>query len=526
MYRLSVSRSNHSVTGRSRRRRSRPAVAACLALSAAAALQAPAASAQALSADVGHVWAQLPTDVMVYSAFYRELYEPPVLAPDGRLRWYYERQRASDDVQELGAFDIGPDAGSFGRLSAEFSVVSRTAAQRESPRGAVAAVAGRTWVLDRPTAPRPVRSRLLGFGDDGSVVARRLPVGFEGSQLVVTSRGIRVLGNVKVGDRRHAAVTTPSLRRTVRLPHFAADGGLRAATVGRGDLLIAGEASASGLPTAMVHVTPGGKVRRLNDRRVAGAASSTARAGIVSTRFGVLADEASDGDLMEKTALVLRSATGRVAVRRQLARLGTEAIGGASCPRYRVEQLAAGPDGYPLAEVTCEQQLTVADPWGNYPRWTTTSRWVISLDHRLRARWTRSLGVVLPEPGYQQPCRHLLTAPDQRLWSLYCDAQTSTIEATTVRVPGLSAPSKGKLLGNRRGKRSGVVARIRCSGDHGKVCVGEAVVTTRSGEELGSATYALPARPGNAAAETLRVIATDAQVPASYRVRLVATDAR
>lgn len=492
-------------------------------LSAAAALQAPAASAQAPSADVDRVSAQLPADLTTYSSFYNELSRPPALAPDGRLRWFYERQRASDDLRELGAFDVNPDAGPFGKLAATFSEVPRTAALRESPHGAVAAVAGRTWVLDRPTAPRPARNRLLGLGDDGSVVARRLPVGFTGSQLVVTSRGIRVLGHVKVGRRQHAAVTSPSLRRTVRLPHFGAYASLSAATVGRGDLLIAGEASANGLPTAMVHVTPGGKVRRLNDRRAAGAARTTAGAGIVSTRFGVLTDEASDGDLMEKTALVLRSATGRVAVRRQLAKLGTDAIGSASCPRYRVEQVAAGPDGNPVVEVTCQQSVFVT---ANYTDWATVSRWMIGLDHRLRARWTRSIGVVLPEPGYQQPCKHLLTAPDQRLWSMYCDEQASTIEATTVRVPGVSAPAKGTLVGSRRAKRSGVVAKIRCRGDHGKVCTGEAVVTTRSGEDLGSATYALPARPGSAAAETLRVIATDARVPASYRVRLVATDPR
>lgn len=511
-----------------------PALAVMASAGAALALSGPAAAVAAPSdatpaptvVDVSSgVLGQLalPADLRDYTDLGSLFSRSPLIGPDGRALWSWQRQRTSDDAR---AFGLVRGALEPGAVQLSFSSVAKSTALRSQPFGSrpsvqpssfvgAAAVDGSTWLVDHPSTPRPARDQLLEVSDQDRAVGRlRMPRGIPLTAAVPTARGLRLVGveTTRKGRRSSAWPVVIDGRRVTRQRYVRAVNSV--AALPDGSLLVAGQ-SGGDLPTPVLRISAAGRVSRLADRREPDAAAYTG--GAVATAAGVALVESSRGEptsypdsgpAILKDAVVLRDARGRVTGRRLVSDLGlpTETCG--TRPSVRLDgPTDVGPDGLPMVWVACDGE--VPTPYG--PTRTTVARFLVGLDATLRPRWRwqASRGTESPE------CQTTTRRDNGGLIALGCDGSVREIA-----VPGAVPAARGVVRSARRDGSKGAVVRISCRGPHGTVCTGVARVTV-GGDVVGSARYALPARPGAAAATLDRHIPTTRKVPSRPRVTLL-----
>lgn len=486
---------------------------------------------------------RLPEDVKYYSDLAELFNTAPVLGPDGTLNWFFSRQFASDDPRAIGRAIADP----FVRPDVTTQNVPGTVALRGTgytpwgywpETGAVTAtsavdVDGRTWLLDRVVTPRPAHTELRGVLDGGGrPKSIRFPATLTPYDAIPTDRGLRVIGTqVRKGARGGvgAFITRPGSTKPVAVPKLDR-GVIRAVARDNGGLLVVGQGTGS-IPDSVVLVDRRGRATGLTDRRRPSAAATTGRAGAVRTAAGIVLDEASlerpGATAIDKTAVVLRDArTGKVRLRRLLRDLEFPRVPAclSATQQHRAIALGAGPDGHAILTLSCgsTREHTVPTSYPPYS-YTETATFedqavMVGLNDDLTVRWWRPAFEYLPmvpvRYGFQRYCAHVVTDRDARLVALKCIGT-----AQAVKIPG-ARPAAGRLLRVKRAGKQEALARIQCRGPHGTVCSGRALLTA-NGQALGSAEYALPARPGGAAAELDRRITTTAPLPKRYSVKLL-----
>lgn len=486
---------------------------------------------------------KLPDDAKYYSELGQVFSTRPVLGPDGALNWFFSRQFASDDPRAIGLAIADP----FVRPEVTTQNLPGTVALRGTgytpwgywpEAGAVTAtsavdVDGRTWLLDRVATPRPAHTELRGVLDGGSrPKSIRFPAKLTPYDAIPTDRGLRVIATQpgkRARDGQRAFITPPGSTKPVAVPKLDR-GVIRAVARDNGGLLVVGKGSGS-VPDSVVLVDRRGRTTGLADRRRPSAAATTGRAGAVRTPAGIVLDEASlerpGTSVVDKTAVVLRDArTGKVRLRRLLRDLEFEKAPAcmSATQQYRAIALGAGPDGQAILTLSCgnTREHTVPTSYPPYS-YTETATFedqavMVGLNDDLTVRWWRPAFEYLPMTpvryGYQPYCANVYTDRDARLVALTCNGT-----AQAVKIPG-ARPAAGRLLRVKRAGKQEALARIQCRGPHGTVCSGRALLTA-NGQALGSAEYALPARPGGEAAELDRRISTTAPLPKRYTVRLL-----
>jgi hypothetical protein len=527
-------------------------IATPTALAPAALAQAPTpnptpnAAPELSSASVQVV--SVPDDARYYSTLIDFASRPAVLAPDGALAWFYSRQRSADDGRALGTIALpAPQLGQdLLPLRAVFGSVAGTTGLRTGPAdgderwryGATLptdAVAwrGANWILDRLATPRPTRVALVSVRDGvGGRVEQRYSRDFTPDRVIPTDRGLRAIGqwSVKVGKGRKLvpAVTAPGSARPVRIKVL--DSITSAAAVPGGGLLVTGFGTVSALPDPVVLIDARGRARRVADRRSPVAAFATGRSGIVPIGRNVLLAESSAEDnfssrTIDKSALVVRGADGKVKLRRLVAELDYPGASGCKVAGvvHEVVGVRSGPDGLPIAAIVCGVNQPTA--WGGV-QFSWLQATMVGLNADLTVRWWRRA----PEVNFQdwyvpQICGTVTTIGSGRLAIVRCGrtygSPIEPIRLTTFAVPteGGAVPPAGRLARSARVGKQSVRARIVCRGAVGTVCSGTARVTA-NGQPLGSADYVVPARPGALQGELDRQIETTVPLPKRYSVTL------
>lgn len=472
----------------------------------------------------------LPADAANYSDLSNIFSRAPYLGASGQLMWLYGRQRTLDDAKAIGTVSGEGTGGPLSLGTVERSValrdLSATSISGLGLPGGLAAVQGGQWFVDQPRTPRPARSRLVQFDDVPRVIARRTaPKSVTFEQPVATSRGMRILAyrdranRTRTDTTRELVIVDGSRIRTQ--PYLST---LRAAAaLPDGSLLVAGTSKAAGnLPDPVLRITRSGKVSRLADRRRLDAAQTTGLSGIVATEPGLFMSEQpgvyddTNAGADFKTALVLRGPTGKVVARKLIRELDMPRPAGCDQkPTLVLGALAVGPDGLPVARMACWADVLETTPWNpqGYVNRQFRGSLVVGLNADLSVRWFRRSS----EGGDGAPnsrCGGDTVISDGRLVSIDCNGLASTLA-----VPGALPVTRGKLLSTRRDGKAGAVARIRCQGAPGSVCSG-LVEISQAGRVVGTAAYALPGRPGAAAASITRHVPTPRPLAAKYTVRL------
>lgn len=476
----------------------------------------------------------LPKDAAAYSDLGSVYFRTPYLGADGHLAWLWGRQRTRDDAKAIGTV-LGSTSGAG---DAVIGTLGRSVAQRlftaTIPSGlglpyGTTAFDGGSWFTDLPSIPRPARSRLLRF-DDRYTVDRRItaPKGITYLRPVPTSRGLRVVATQRasVGKRR---VDLPVVVDGKRVTHQRYLRSVAAAApLPDGSLIMAGTTlSKTDLPMPVLRISPAGKVSRLADRRAEGASTATGLLGAVPTSAGLLMDEQSadqygysDGSDF-KTAVVVRDGRGRVAERRYLRDLVFPRAAECGGPPAKLQLLSigVGPDGLPMIRVACRADVVVTTTYGDsYLQNQQVQSIMLGLDADLNVRWLRDA----PESGGRQSypsCATDSITPEGKLLVVGCDGATRT-----VTVPGALPVSTGKVLSAKRDGAAGALVRIRCRQPYGAVCAGT-VEVTRRGVVVGRSYFALPGRPGKAAATIIRHVSTESALPKTFSTKLVGTPA-
>lgn len=478
-----------------------------------------------------------PDDAKYYSDLSRLFRIRPFLGPDGSPSWFFSRQFAVDDPRAIGLAVARP----FTSPDVTTTTIPGTVQLRGDgyaewgywpstggvSRTSAMAVDGRNWLLDRVLTPRPAHTELRGVVDGA---ARPKSIRFDAAltpyDAILTDRGLRVIGRrARKSGRRSTGtfVTRPGSTKPIAVPKLDR-GVIGAVARPNGGLFVVGRGSGA-VPDSVVLVAADGRVRGLADRRKPAAASTTGRAGVVRTSAGVVLDEGSlpsvDTPGIDKTAVVLRDATtGKVRIRRALRDLEFEKVERCrdSAAIYRALALTPSPDGGAALTLSCGTRRAPSIDPSSSQRYTYEDQAVmIGLDAKLRVRWqrwaTEYIWMYPNQLGYADYCANSMTDAQGRLLIINCRG-----EVRAVTIPG-TEPRRGKLVRTKRIGPQSVLARVGCRGAEGTVCSGRLLLTA-NGQPLGSADYALPARPGGAAAELDRQITTTAPLPKRYSVAL------
>ncbi len=468
----------------------------------------------------------VPDDLKNYTDISSMFRRQPLLGADGQPFWLYNRQLSSDDAKAWGVATANLAAAP----SLDFSTISGSVALRSSDlsydrwpfNSGQSAVGGATWVVDHRLTPRPARDQLVKVDDRLHEAGRiKSPKGISLAGAVATSRGLRLVGfeQQKSGRRTVSRVVVIDGKRVTRQKFITTVES--AVALPDGSLLLAGVSAArTSLPTPVLRVSPSGKVSRMADRRAPSAAAFTGNA--LATKAGIAMLESSGGngccnsaeaDVL-KAAVVLRNAQGKVAQRRFFREL--EYPKGA-CQREPITRsfgdLRLGADGLPVVRVVCSQLVDTQSG-----RRSDVSAVQLGLNEDLSVRWWRYAPEAFQSAGegyrYTERCNSDSVDRNGRLLVIACNGSVYA-----VTVPGALPVTRGTISSTRRDGKKGAVARIVCRGDHGSVCSGVARVLV-NGTVVGSVPYALPGRPGKAAATLDRHVPTSRELPKRFTVTL------